>query len=1658
MRSVPAGITALIGQSVIRVLWLVKWELNTGTRYLSNGPSVSFGGNTYEANRVKSISGLVAQYVDRIRRDFPRLNLTLDNLADNGSASFPYTVLDASEVFEDKKLTVYCFFPGENAGLEVWWGYSGRPKFNPTEKTVEVSGSFIWDSRELVIPTKSLPQAGFATLEGNTNKDPLALEIALPLVYGVSSFKIRPTIYHTEVNGGDFNVNFIVSGTAAGLPFQTNDVTAANCRLFGTAPAVSLEFRPGGVDTVPPNLSRFPDGLAHDNVAYGVAVFAITDQIKDKLDDIEPSDIKLTVANGRPLIDTSLPSENPVLILKDVLRDPLYGLGLANAAFDSTAVSAAAAYAASKWQSRLELHERMSVGDFVQATCADFNGFVTFNNGLIQIGVKTNAETPVAKFVTSDSGHIGLKIHNDDVETWEEDASEVSNQLRAFWRKKNRQKREAIMYDPTAQARAGSNIKKVVEEDFESLTLYQDTQVQIAGACILRQAQNGNLMCRFKSPLVEGLLPAPGDVIEVRSPDIFNNSSNYLFRVIAQPFESGDEPLTGFECEIYKPAINDYTTTGIGVDLLRGGEDTSLQGRPPDVTPTSLSVQDVGAFDVEGKLATIRGTWTYPVVNLAAEQADGIFREYPISAVQLWWHYTDESENEARMGKEAKWPTPQAEFQIDYHKNRSIKVWFVALGANRSRSKLGYIPDPTKVSALTSNHPATSGALSYNVVSSTPFNVNDYIQAEFEINRILSVSPGLLATTIAPGFFRQTYFDSVIAPHVQGTEVAVLKQSYPSLTLPLTAPRFTYKTVTGLLARQKPDGVRAKWNDVDAANREVYYLYWSADADAGTNPAKLGTATPAWYLSNPDSPPTGINLSKNDDLSHLIDQADIGGTGTPVFVRVAARNGKHNWSSQLSTLQTNSAGGSAIPNPTDAPSTPSLGLIISQAPNLATSVADSKDVFRVFASQANNSLTFAQTGTPELILIFRDAGDTKDDPWPYVIDDTSLTFVDIPVIGTLGKSRIWRRTVASNGAGGKTKSPTASVAFFAGGKITSLAGITGLVINSVVPVANTKGRKSDVTFTWTSPNPAPLIAQTQVRQKNSAEVVFSKEAKENFLDEEALQVPGAHPYTIRVGHPKNDAGQYKIRLVSVDGTFIESPIFNSTSQDEDTGFPNNAQPISITRCKLKGGSHLLTDYVVPILQMNTYEKTVLQIHDDIFTGIRRYFNPVTSAWETTDPNILWSANMRVAHAEVFAGGRTRVYVKIGVRNRFNGGSTQYSNDLTSFIDSSFVAGNSSEPDGVLRDTTAPANLNTPILDFSRGLYAKMSMSGVTQVNTLKLVEATISNGVNSLNLNNPSVETIVAGADVFYPLAKQTPKLALPFSKRKLRRLFGQTASIYVKFRLTNDIGPTTSSASSNLALDSLVDVVAPTDDNVLWNGHLLKLESAGVLAVWQAYQPAGSNAFNILDIGTGRLRYQDNEHRAKWQVNPVSDADTNKRWLVQFLGDLLRGSYYSGYFMVLADGNRTIDMDIFIATINGGARQIESLDFNGNKNPINITTSLIANIPKRVEFQFRYATDAVLTLNTYFVIRLNSRVDAGLGDSFVYADEYQMNPGLVVGPYTTRRLKEGNIRPVGPQASAGTTNLLTGEENDTAATSVNLAALVELGEGGVGTGRGAVY
>ncbi|HST19948.1 MAG TPA: hypothetical protein VLR90_02450 [Blastocatellia bacterium] len=1421
--------------------------------------------------------------------------------------------LEASQNLEDAKVFVHVYSPDAGDAIpKVFWGFTGARDYNGEGKTVTITVSFFWDSLDAKLPTKQIQQYGFNPTEasGQTNEDD-EQELVVPVIYGAGEMKVSGLIYRRQANGSYLDVNFIVSG-CNGQPFAANAVTGA--KLFNVTDATSIEFIPGSSgQTAPANLSRFPDGGAHPNVAYGFATFPITDGTKDR--DIKSNNIKLILANGRPLQDTTLPSENPVLILKDYLRDSNFSLGQPATAFDS--VTSSSNYAATRYQMRYEFHKQKPATDVTQYMLGNFHGFITFENGLIQIKCKRNDETSVATFATCDSGVIGRKIHNDFVDVTVKDSSELVNQVTIQYRRKKRQRRIVTLYDPVAQARAGGTQKKVVEDKidlWEDGGIYDDAQAQILAAIAVREEQNANLDIKFAVPFWDGIGIAIGDVITVKSPDIFNNASNQTFRLLKQTIETEGDYLIHFQCQVYKQAIYNDNSIALGVDLLRIGDATDAQGRPPDVIPISLQILPDALNDTEGQKTKIRANFTLPGFNPSAEQADGIFRESPISEVEIRYNFDDEATNQTHFGDSRKviqTTSPQSlfiDFYVDYKKSRTVIAYFVTVGPNGGRAAVGFIPDPTRVTTLTANLSATGATAS--VAATGSINAGEFVQTEKEINLVLSKTPTSLTYVNVAGV-RTPQLDTGSIAHPSGTEVAVVKVSYPNLAISLASIRFNYLVIVARDIQQRGgDGLRVRWTDANPDNLEGYFAAWSSDADAGTNPAKLGSPNPAWY-ANPLAPPAGINIVPASRQKHvIIPQEDIGPLGTVIFVRIFAKNGKNNYSATLSAtggpssngLLTNSVAAGGTAPPTDAPSTPAASLVVFNQPTVGTT-GEADVVLKVFASQANNALTFQATNTTAIIVVFTDPKG-KEHHKHFLIKDQTATFVEIPRSWTLGGLYTWTANIAVAGGGGKLSSATAAIQIAAGGFGLAASAITGLQVTSITPINQ---HHSYINYQYVQPSTPVLLVQEQVLIKLAGEGSFSEGKHRGVEGDASRLVAGTISAKLKVVHPKNNALQAQVKLFSADGSSITSATFNNTTQDDDTAAPNNGVAITIKRVKLKEGGSFLCNYVLPTVQMASYDKSVLILHDNNATGTgRKFYDPATSAWVTTYSDGTTEIElargivdgMKLKPSQIFVGGRTQFFVRIGIYNRFNGGTATYSSDLGNPIT---LLG--SEVDSVSQDATAPDLLPTPSLGFKRGkLYPKMNMATVTNVQTLKdRVGLCVYDGTDSLDLDDPSSESKVPGL-VFYQVS-DTHK-TLPFDLDQLKRIFGPTANLRCRFRLTNDIGPTTSSDSNLLPLSAQRDMTTLYNGtNLLRNGHLV-MNNGTVAKHWQTYNPA-TGGFGTFDQ-TGKLRLDKNEHRMKWRD---TNNQNDQRFALQNLGMVFfKSEFFSFSWNIYSNGTPTLD------------------------------------------------------------------------------------------------------------------------------------------------------
>ncbi|HXU07358.1 MAG TPA: hypothetical protein VN743_00070, partial [Blastocatellia bacterium] len=512
--SLPAGILALQGvASTSAPIVLMEWQLPS-PQYYSSGKAVTWNGHTWEGNRLKDFPSFALGMFDRKGKEFPKLQITLSNLANDGSSNFPMQALDAAHLLEGFPVKIYFYSPEANDAFLRWTGTSGRPSYHGEDKSVTLSCTFIFDSLNIPFPFRTAMDLGFSTLDTNQNKSTTE-ENLIPLIWGEGpDLGVRPTITRAWTEAGLLLGNFILSGCNNGLPFDADPVSDAN--FNGVTEALTIEM--GGLGSAgqaaQANLTRFPDGEAHPRVAYGYFAFPLPESLKDSLDGLDPNSIKLLLTNGRKLKATTLPSENHVLIIKDMLTDTYFGIGLAEADFDAAVVTEAANYVGTRYRARVELHESQPLMDLLQKLLADCHCYITFADK-IQIRAKRNDETAVATFATHDSGVGGRKIVNDFIEDLtEEDSSSRINDVMLSYRKHSRHHAHPIhAYDPNSQPLTLGTANTPAREEIESLSLQYEDEASISAAILIREETQLNAPVRFSVPFWDGLAADDGTAL-----------------------------------------------------------------------------------------------------------------------------------------------------------------------------------------------------------------------------------------------------------------------------------------------------------------------------------------------------------------------------------------------------------------------------------------------------------------------------------------------------------------------------------------------------------------------------------------------------------------------------------------------------------------------------------------------------------------------------------------------------------------------------------------------------------------------------------------------------------------------------------------------------------------------------------------------------------------------------------------------------------------------------------------------------------------------------------------------------------------------------------------------------------------------------------------
>jgi hypothetical protein len=224
----------------------------------------------------------------------------------------------------------------------------------------------------------------------------------------------------------------------------------------------------------------------------------------------------------------------------------------------------------------------------------------------------------------------------------------------------------------------------------------------------------------------------------------------------------------------------------------------------------------------------------------------------------------------------------------------------------------------------------------------------------------------------------------------------------------------------------------------------------------------------------------------------------------------------------------------------------------------------------------------------------------------------------------------------------------------------------------------------------------------------------------------------------------------------------------------------------------------------------------------------------------------------------------------------------------------------------------------PTLTFKRGkLTANQKMKNATNIVTIETVELCITDGTDSLNLEDLSSNTKVSG-EVFYYLTDKGTNHVVSMSKQQLQTIFGTIAQLKCRFRFTNVFGATTSNYSSLLnSLDQQNDYSPRSGyNNELWNGDFTfdNGVSATAMGNWQQYAPS-DGGFSNINTGSASARWDRDNHLYFWRVNDATS--TNKRFLVQNLFQVIVPSDYKSFsFFLSSNSSLSADVDVFLASL----------------------------------------------------------------------------------------------------------------------------------------------
>ena len=1195
----------------------------------------SHGGNTYIA-RILSLGDITTPYIDRKDAHFDEVSLEIGNTAEDLSNDLPFHVLRAENNFRMKRLRVYTYDVLTDTKRLIWWGYTKAISYNPSEFSATITASFSWDSIKINIPKIMMghrcaagfpedmtemepgdtngctwngttvgvaPTTGSATScdktwdgsngcldKGNLQQFLGVIKIApvlndvksnwvdkdkvrdapFPIVYGVGDLKVKPEVYHARVKDGILMCNFFVSGCHAGQPFLDTDI--GSIRIGGAQKARFFKMYYGdAVQAIPANRTKFADGLGHSHVCHGYAEFELTKPQIDKFaQDVPFHLLTIRLKNGRKTKSGSR-TNNHVNVIVDMLQDPIFGMGIPDSDIDSAAVAAAAA--ANAFTGRFELDKQLKNQEWIQNMCGSFHGYITFNDGKMQVGKKTNAETEVATFGTG-----GLRIIDWlEVNLEEDDVSDLVNTLNVRYRGKFREPKKFQFYDMQARRAAGNGIDTPVEKDVFLDGIYDDYQAQVSAATLLREELNLTFRITFTTSIDDWETGGAktGQIIRVNSHHIPNNDSNYWFRVTGVTYTEDEETVT-VSGRVYKQAVYDFDTDTLG-DVLTGPGDTSVTQTPPDVQDFTAVGRRVKDDDDDGYNEEIYCTWTYPGMD-AGDQAEldeesVPYTEDTIEEVLLMWRYTDDQEFRLTTGITVRYPQAEGTFQVPFHKNRTVEVWAVSRGRNHGTGEVGYVKNSDKTDYLDGDVTATQ--VTWDVGDTSLFAVDDYVKCGSEYCKIASKTATTLTLYNTAGV-RDAQFNSDNVEHDDGTEVAVVEPSSPIAYVDMSVIRATLPVVTGVVTRSRPRGVRVKWDDVVMDHIQNHFVYYSVNGSLDD----LDTWVADWLPADPKTPPAGINLIRTKATHVLIPQEDIDtlygsdASGVEVQVRISAKI-KNNYSSALSALP--GANGGHHNRPWAAPAAPEVDTDLTQLVNLTSDRV--QITVRVYATDDRVSVgarTFAQVNTHVIGLVLEKYSKAladwsgNFDPRTWDVEDPDATYQD--VVFTLHKGSKWRirRAFARNPGTKRVASALDLDEIFQVGSQSDVISALDPPNLAIAPFVdpgdeNTDsieldGNDSQLLVTWTQPGTPVALRELQVRKKKTAATKWRRVPAVQLLDRvddngnpfNDSVVPGK-VVRVDVHHPRGVNMDFEVRLVGADGDTTAWATVNRDTTDDAGG-------------------------------------------------------------------------------------------------------------------------------------------------------------------------------------------------------------------------------------------------------------------------------------------------------------------------------------------------------------------------------------------------------------------------------------------------------------------------------------------------------------------------